>query len=198
MATSPAINSHFGPGRRQAVEPASLEERVSLFVARRLGRNPRRMELGQRLREDLGLNDDEAIEFFEAFSAHFHVDVDALFSRYWARHFGVYGLSWGSLILMFLTAASAGFLAGYGVPREAWLLWLSVALLELVVFQGLPFLSPELNLAPIRVSDLVRAAKHGFWHEPGIVTSRRSSPRDTGRRACPSPQPILLPPSKSA
>ncbi len=77
------------------------------------------MQLDQRLREDLGLNDDEAIEFFEAFSAHFHVDVDALFSRYWARHFGVYGLSWGSLILMFLTAASAGFLAGFGVLREA-------------------------------------------------------------------------------
>lgn len=198
VATSPAINGAFDPGPRPAVAPASLEDRVSLFVAGRLNRNPRRLQLDLRLREDLDLHDDEAIEFFEEFSRQFHVDVDALFSRYWARHFGVYGLSWGSLVLMFLTAASAGFLAGYGAPREAWLLWASLSLLELVVLQGMPFLSPELNLIPIRISDLVHAARHGFWSEPGILQSRHRSRRRERGTGGSAPAPVLLPPSKSA
>ena len=176
MATSPAVNRVQSPRVGRASE--TLEERIAFFAAHRLRVNPRRVTADARLREDLGLIDDDALEFFEAYSAEFHVDIDALFSRYWARHFGPFGIGWGTLILMFLTAASAGFLAGFGVSREVWLLWASLTFLEIVVMQGFPFLAPELNLVPIRVSDLVKAARQGFWYEPNLSGRRhRSSTR---------------------
>lgn len=179
MATSPAINGALVPGQRALRTAETLEERIAYFAARRLNVNPRRATGEARLREDLGLSDDEAIEFFEEYSAEFQVDIDTLFSRYWARHFGPFGIGWGTLFLMFLTAGSAGFLAGFGAPGEAWLIWASLSLLELVVMQGFPFLSPELNLVPIRVSDLVRAARQGFWYEPNHSGRRH---RSTSRR----------------
>ena len=193
MATSPAINGPRIQGPRALRPAGKLEERVGYFVARQLHVNPRKVTSDARLREDLGLSDDDAIEFFEAYSAEFHVDIDSLFSRYWARHFGPFGIGWGTLFLMFLTASSAGFLAGFGAPREAWLIWASLSLLELVVMQGYPFLSPELNLVPIRVSDLVKAARQGFWYEPNNSGRRRHSD-SANRQRDPAFGPILVPP----
>ncbi|HZO56367.1 MAG TPA: DUF1493 family protein [Bryobacteraceae bacterium] len=191
MATSPATNGPRIQSPRILSPVEKLEERVAFFAARQLHVNPRRVTNDSRLREDLGLSDDDAIEFFEAYSAEFHVDIDSLFSRYWARHFGPFGIGWGTLFLMFLTASSAGFLAGISAPREAWLLWASLSLLELVVMQGYPFLSPELNLVPIRVSDLVKAARQGFWYEPSNGRRRRSA---SHRHRDPAFGPILVPP----
>ena len=192
MATSPATNGPRIQSPRILSPVEKLEERVAFFAARQLHVNPRRVTNDSRLREDLGLSDDDAIEFFEAYSAEFHVDIDSLFSRYWARHFGPFGIGWGTLFLMFLTASSAGFLAGISAPREAWLLWASLSLLELVVMQGYPFLSPELNLVPIRVSDLVKAARQGFWYEPNNFGRRRSA--SANRQRDPAFGPILVPP----
>ena len=197
MATSPAINGTrvLSPHALRTAE--TLEERIAFFAARRLSVNPRRVTGEARLREDLGLADDDAIEFFEAYSTEFNVDTDSLFSRYWARHFGPFGIGWGTLFLMFLTAGSAGFLAGFGAPPEAWLIWASLSLLELVVMQGFPFLSPELNLVPIRVSDLVKAARQGFWYEPNFSGRRhRSSSRSKQDPAAFGP--ILVRHSRSA
>jgi hypothetical protein len=193
VATSPATNGARIQSPRILSPTEKLEERVAFFAARQLHVNPRRVTNDSRLREDLGLSDDDAIEFFEAYSAEFHVDIDSLFSRYWARHFGPFGIGWGTLFLMFLTASSAGFLAGISAPREAWLLWASLSLLELVVMQGFPFLSPELNLVPIRVSDLVKAARQGFWYEPSNGRRRRRA-ASASRQRDPAFGPILVPP----
>jgi len=176
VATFPAIHSPEVRRTRARKPAGSLDRRIVDFTAHRLQANPDKVTQEARLREDLGLTDDEAMEFFEAYSAEFKVDVDWLFSRYWVRHFGPFGIGWGSLILMFLTAGSAGLLAGFAAPREAWLLWASLTLLELVVLRGFPFTAPELNLVPIRVSDLARAARLGFWFEPGRSGRRRHSP----------------------
>ena len=197
MATSRAISGALIPSPRVPRTAETLEERIAFFAARRLKLNPRKIAPNARLREDLGLTDDDAIEFFEAYSQEFQVDIDSLFSRYWARHFGPFGIGWGTLVLMFLTASSAGFLAGFGVPREAWLIWASLSLLELVVLQGYPFLSPELTLVPIRLTDLAKAARQGFWYEPSTSGRRRHSvPR---REKDPAAfGPTLVRPSRSA
>ena len=193
MATFPAINRPVIQRPPALKPPETLEERLAFFVAHRLQINPRVVTSNSRLREDLGLSDDDALEFFEAYSAEFRVDVDSLFSRYWARHFGPFGIGWGTLFLMFLTAGSAGFLAGFGAPREAWLIWASLSLLELVVMQGYPFLAPEVNLVPIRVHDLAKAARQGFWYEPNFSGRRRRSASSNRRQPDPAAfGPVLV------
>lgn len=151
-----------------------LEERVIHFTSQQLGVPVSRVTPVARLREDLGLDDDAAVAFFEEFGRQFDVNLDTLFGRYWARHFGPLGLSWGSLGLASLAVASAGFLLGLDASFDAWLLWTSCVLLETVALGGAPFLSAGINLTPVRVSDLAASAHSGFWCEGGRrVHSRR-------------------------
>lgn len=178
MAASIASSSvliRSAPARRDA---GLLEARVARFTACHLGVPAARVTQAARLREDLGLNDDAAIVFFEEFGRQFGVNLDTLFGRYWARHFGPLGLSWGSFGLMALAVASAGFLLGFGASVDAWLLWASLVLLECFALGGAPFLNAGFNLTPVRVSELVASARSGFWCEGGCrIHSRRARAR---------------------
>jgi acyl carrier protein len=100
-----------------------LKDQIIKFVAEESAGQPEKIELNMRLAEDLGMDGDDAIEFFEKFQVRFGVDLS---NMKWDRHFGPEGFNpWVVLLPSF---------------------WRSLR-----------------QQCPVRVSDLVNAARSGAW-----------------------------------
>lgn len=125
-----------------------------------------------RLVQDLGMTSEEALDFFEAFGKNYGVNLDSLFARHWQRHFGGLGMTLDSLCTLFLCAAPAGFLAGFGAGFDIWLLYISSVLLWLVGFHGWPFFRRQPQGVPIRARDLAVSVRLGRWYEAPSGKSR--------------------------
>jgi acyl carrier protein len=144
-----------------AVEPPPdmLEERVQGFTARHLGVKRDKLSTGTRLNQDLGMDGDDAVEFFRAFGAEFKVNLDDLYGR-WNQHFGPDGgPSFGFLIIIVL-CITAGFLLRdvFGLfPAWAWGIGLTVLV---ILAHQLWFARKKL---PITVGDLIDSARSGRW-----------------------------------
>jgi hypothetical protein len=135
-----------------------ISARVIAFTAHQLGRKPTKVTLEPRLGEDLGVDGDDAAEFFEAFAKDFVVDLSALRFAY---HFGPEGihLSWGFLALLVI-------------------IWLSIVTSALMPWRVAPWIVGLMALlcyvywrkrsspATIRVLDLVQSAAAGRWIFP--------------------------------
>jgi len=143
---------------------ASLEERVVSFTADQIGMTPEEIRLDSRLLHDLGMDGDDAVEFFEKFSERFHVDVTALGNR-WSQHFGSEG-GVNPVLLAFIGLAFglAALLheAVQSVPIWAWCVPL-VALVPWTLRRLGVGVDPR--ILPITVQELVDAAKRGRWSE---------------------------------
>jgi hypothetical protein len=71
-----------------------LEQDIVVFIADETGTRKDRVRLSSRLAQDIGMDGDDAVEFFEKFGEKFHVDLTTL-SDHWYDHFRSEGL-WGS------------------------------------------------------------------------------------------------------
>jgi acyl carrier protein len=67
-----------------------LEERVLDFTAQQLAVKRSKFSTASRLNQDLGMDGDDAVEFFRGFSAKFKVNLDDLYTH-WDQHFGPEG-----------------------------------------------------------------------------------------------------------
>ena len=67
-----------------------LENRIISLVAEERKEDPRKMTANTRLLEDLGMDGDDAVEFFEKYEVMFEVDLTKI---KWARHFGPEGFN---------------------------------------------------------------------------------------------------------
>ncbi len=114
-----------------------VERDVRCFLASELAVPPGEIKLDSTLMGDLGINGDDAVEFFESFSARFQVDLGDLRLR---RHF-------------------------LGEGDYNWLpCWYLIFLLRKLFRRNRePSMEASLGLAPITVSDLVAAARGGSW-----------------------------------
>ena len=145
-----------------------LELRVLAFAARQCGITVEKVDLLSRLREDLGLDGDDAAEFFDAFIKEFGVNLDALRGKRWRRHFRSEGHPAGPtrvaifiLLTLFLTAA---IVAGY--LGWTWLWLLVFAAIWLFAFRAWPLSLLWPDKVPITLQDLVDAAMAGRWVKP--------------------------------
>jgi hypothetical protein len=68
----------------------ALEERVIAFAAHEPSVRPEKIALTDRVNLDLGLDGDDAVEFFEKFGREFSVNLEPLGHR-WHEHFGPEG-----------------------------------------------------------------------------------------------------------
>lgn len=141
----------------------SLEDRVLQFTAKRIPDAASRVSLDSRLVEDLGLDGEDAIEFFEAYDDEFEVDLSVLIEQNWKRHFGsVGGVHW-SIVAGFFVC----FLISEGLARllksvPQWLLYLGIILVWWGVLQFWPA-NTKKELVPITVRDLLEAAQAKRW-----------------------------------
>ena len=69
----------------------ALEEDIIAFVVGQTGMKRNSVHLSSRLAQDIGMDGDDAVEFFEKFGEQFHVDLTAL-SDQWDDHFGGEGI----------------------------------------------------------------------------------------------------------
>jgi len=133
-----------------------LSARVLAFTARQLGYNIEKVGLESRLLEDLGLDGDDAGEFFQAFAQEFAVDLHD-FSL--SRHFGPEGIPFrvtlASLLILALAAALAALLSWWAIP---------FFLAALVLLLGYRYRkSQRSSPGSLRVLHLVQAATARRW-----------------------------------
>ena len=73
-----------------------LLSRIRVLVAKHRAMSPDELALDLRLGEDLGMDGDDAVEFFADYAREFHVDLAAM---RWKRHFGPEA-GWTPLVLL--------------------------------------------------------------------------------------------------
>ncbi len=81
----------------------SLKAKIISFVAEERAESAERVSLTTRLFEDLGLDGDDAVEFFEKYQGEFDVDLS---SMEWDRHFGPEGCNPFALLFVVLGMGS--------------------------------------------------------------------------------------------
>jgi hypothetical protein len=139
----------------------SLEHEVIELVAVERGLAPAKVNLRSRLLHDLGMDGDDAVEFFEDFEKRYGADLTPLY-QHWSRHFGPEGCgSPTSCLLMFLLVLSPFPLMPLGIsPVWVWGLEIAALLLWLWPLRQWPLKD---NTIPVTVQDLVAAAESKQW-----------------------------------
>jgi hypothetical protein len=140
---------------------ASLEERVLSFVSQHWP-IPKRHKLcvETRIAQDLGMDGDDAVEFFKDFGEKFCVDFADLHIR-WDQHFVPEGgWSFGAMIVL-CVCVTAGFWLHdlFGIlPAWGW----GIALIGAAVLIHQRWFAKD-TMLPITVGDLVESARSGRW-----------------------------------
>ncbi|MDH4384856.1 MAG: DUF1493 family protein [Caulobacter sp.] len=80
------------------LDPQLTKEVIGILAEERCLR-PEKLNLTDRLLDDLGMDGDDAVEFFAAFEAKFQIDLSQQYDH-WDHHFGPegFGLAWVGLI----------------------------------------------------------------------------------------------------
>jgi hypothetical protein len=142
----------------------TLEDRVIEFTANRIPAAAGRISLDSRLLQDLGLDGEDAIEFFEAYDDEFDVDLSVLIEQNWKRHFGaVGGVRWGIVAGFFVCFVISEILERLIRPVPQWMTYLALILIWAGLMQFWPFGARPPALVPITVRDLVEAARAREW-----------------------------------
>jgi acyl carrier protein len=115
---------------------AKMEKRVIDFIVSHLSRKREKITLRADLREDLGVDGDDGIEFIEAFSEEFNVDISSVeINKYFGPERGV-----GPLFLFYPIMLFLNWLFGWKLKEPS-----------------------SNNLVSIHVSDLVESALSRAW-----------------------------------
>lgn len=144
-----------------------LANQVIEFTAQERGVDREKTLLSSRLSQDLGMNGDDAVEFFKLFGKRFGVDLRGLWED-WDQYFDPEG----GPGIMFVLVSIALMVVGQGIHKLAGLFpfwaWGS-ALIVLWVWPLRCWPQQSKSLVPISVQDLVDAANRKQWHrtEPG-------------------------------
>ena len=139
---------------------ASLEQDIIDLVAEERGLAPERVKLNSGLLEELGMDGDDAVEFFEQFEARYGPDLTPLYQN-WDRHFGPEGFgSPRSCALMFLLLISPFLFIPFGI-HPFWVWGAEIAGLLLWLWLRQPPLKN--TMIPITVQDLTIAAETKQW-----------------------------------
>jgi acyl carrier protein len=81
----------------------TIEDEVFDFVAKERGIKREKLKLSDRLLVDLGMDGDDAVEFFDKFEKKFDVDLTYL-EEHWSEYFGPEGISGPGPLLFSITA----------------------------------------------------------------------------------------------
>lgn len=153
-----------------------LSERVLRFAAEFSSVEPAQLRYEVRIAQDLGIDGDEAVAFFESFATAFEVDLRELYLN-WDLYFLPEG-GGQSLATMILICGCV--LAGFGLsallgvlPAWAWI----VLLVAVGLFIYTRYFAEEDRSIPITISDLVDAANQKRWTKPHEGLDRYVSSR---------------------
>lgn len=138
---------------------------VLAMLAKERGLPLEKISPSSRLLQDLGMDGDDAVDFFLSVQQRFGTDLTALQAR-WGDHFGPEGFSlWYGLVIV--TAGIIGGIAAGLLHLGVWGgLAITVALLALWLWLMKEW-GPKDRTVPITVSDLIAAVEAGAWPKDG-------------------------------
>lgn len=140
-----------------------IEDRVFEFVASETGVRRRKLKLATRLREDIRMDGDDAIEFFQAFAGVFDADLTVLWNN-WDSHFGPEAASSWPTIRALIASVLVAILAGSAIPGIP--MWALLAT-ALAMWFGLSRLKiaggGDHSMKTITIQNLVDAAMARRW-----------------------------------
>lgn len=131
------------------------------IVADERGLPRARVQLSLRLRQDLGMDGDDAVEFFKTLHERFGTDLTQL-NEHWSDHFGPEGFSlWNGVV--FIPAAIVGGLAAAAASLSAvWGVAIGVILVAAWVWTIRRWGPPD-KMVPITVGEVIAAVEAGAW-----------------------------------
>ncbi len=143
----------------------SIEDRVFAFVARELSEPREKLALSTTLLDDLGMDDDDAVEFFQHFAKEFSVDVRMLGTD-WHYYIGPEGFPLRIGLLIVVPGSIISILLIKVFPRlPDWMCFLFGFFLWIGLLVGWRY-SRRKKAGPgpqITVQDLIDCAKVRVW-----------------------------------
>lgn len=140
-------------------------EVIELVVQER-GLPREKVHVSDRLLQDLGIDGDDAVDFFNSVHERFGTDLTHLY-EHWSEQFGPEGLScWNGLVII-PAAVIGGVVAGVADLPAFWGVAITVALLAAWLWVMRRWGPPD-RMLPITVGEVVAAAEVGAWpRRPG-------------------------------
>ena len=142
------------------VPPDDTRDRVLALLAENRGMTLDDLDAEARLLHDLGMDGDDAVEFFSMLQDEFATDLRSLKAR-WHDHFGgEYPplAGWLAIAVAILAGVAAARLSGFDHP----VLWaMVIAGVWLLAFRGRPLRGPK--MIPITVRDVLASVAAGRW-----------------------------------
>lgn len=140
----------------------SIEAEIIQLVADERGLPRQNIQLSDRLLQDLGMDGDDAVDFFISVRERFGTDLTHL-REHWSEHFSSEGTGcWGALVVIPL--GIIGGLIAIFTRSKVWGAVVALALFAILVWM-MHLRRPGEALVRITVGDVVAAAETGTWPE---------------------------------
>jgi hypothetical protein len=140
----------------------SIDERVYALVAEERGVRRDKLVSGTTLSHDLGMEGDDAVEFFNQFSTRFGVDLSRL-DEDWNCYFGSEGVGLGGALLVVVPTFVLAVVIQVAIPKLPF--WVC-PVVGLVVWIGIIYYWQKTHpdrRQQIHIIDLIDSAKAGKW-----------------------------------
>jgi hypothetical protein len=156
-----------------------LHDRILALVSLATGAKAEKLQLGKTLSGDLGMEGDDAAEFFEKFGSEFAVDLTDLY-RNWSFYFSPEGVPITTALLVAIPPVAIAILLQRFFPRLHGMVALGIAvLLWLPVFVRWSRWRYNNRTLQITIEDLVQSASTGKWTKavPEELLHRMNKPK---------------------
>lgn len=141
--------------------PTDVEQQLIAMLAKECGLPIDRIKPSSRLSDDLGMDGDDAVEFFVAVKDTFGTDI-SLLEENWNRHFGPEGLScWLGVIVIPIAFLVGMIAAHFGLPD--WAAFIAALIAIVAALWALNKIPSKNPLIPITVDELASAVETGKW-----------------------------------
>jgi acyl carrier protein len=148
-------------GQHTPMASRDYQSEVIDILADERGLPAERLQLSDRLRQDLGMDGDDAVDFFNGLHERFGTDLTHLHER-WSEHFGPEGFScWTGLVIM-PAAVMGGVIAAVAGLSTFWGVAVTVALLAAWLWVMRRW-GPSDKMVPVTVQEVVAAVEAGAW-----------------------------------
>ena len=137
------------------------------LIAHERGLSREKVHLSDRLLQDLGMDGDDAVDFFTSVHERFGTDLTHL-DEHWTEHFGPEGFScWNGLVII-PAAVVGGVVAGSVGLSTFWGVAITVALLAVGLWAVRRWGPPD-RTVPVTVGEVVTAVEAGAWPSQSLA-----------------------------
>lgn len=148
-------------GEHWSMDGQATDAEIIDFIAQERGLPRHKVTLSSRLRHDLGMDGEDAVEFFQDFERRYDANLTALY-KHWGQHFGPEGFGSPTMFLIGLVLVCLPIpLIPLGIsPVAVWGIELAAVILWLWPLKQWPLKDRTI---PVTVQDVVVAARTKQW-----------------------------------